>query len=267
VPDVGAEAVIVAEASHLGGFSLFVQDGKLKHTYVFLGVFEYHQESEGELPTGDVNVQMTFKADEAKPATPGEVTLFVDGEPVGSGRIDQSVPSIFSGYAGMDVGRDNGLVVDRSYADKAPFAFTGTVKKVVFDVAPHLDDDEHAIHEHGQGDRRPSRPQGTRDRRGGGLVVGLFSPPLLAATVVGGAVGGMVGKFAKHRVESGLEEKMGAALPPGSAGIVAIYDRAETDTVNRTLVSAVKKSVAQVDRGGAKELKAALTEAQGGMGG
>ena len=102
---------------------------------------------------------------------------------------------------------------------------------------------------------------------GVGLAVGLFAPPLLAATVVGGAVGGVIGKFAKHRVESGLEEKMGAALPPGSAGIVAIYDRAKTDTVNTTLASAVKKSVAQVDGGGAKELKAALAEAQAGMGG
>jgi hypothetical protein len=101
------------------------------------------------LPTGDVNVQMTFKADEAKPATPGEVTLSVNGESVGSGRLDHTVPFIFSGYAGMDVGRDNGLVVDRSYADKAPFACTGTVKQVTFDVAPHLDDEEeHALHEH-----------------------------------------------------------------------------------------------------------------------
>ena len=49
-----------------------------------------------------------------------------------------------------------------------------------------------------------------------GLVVGLFSPPLLASMVVGGAVGGLAGKFAKHKVESGLEEKLGAALPPGS---------------------------------------------------
>jgi uncharacterized membrane protein len=102
---------------------------------------------------------------------------------------------------------------------------------------------------------------------GVGLAVGLFAPPLLAATVVGGAVGGVVGKFAKHKVESGLEDKMGAALPPGSAGIVAIYDRAKTDTVNTTLASAVRKSVAQVDGGGAKELKAALAEAQGSMGG
>ena len=149
IPEGGAEGVIVADAGHLGGFSLFVQDGKLKHTYAFLGVFEYRQESEGTLPTGEVNVELAFAADEAKPATPGEVTLFVNGEPVGGGRMDHTVPFGFSGYAGMDVGRDNGLVVDRGYADKAPFAFTGTVRKVVFDVAPHLDHaDEHALHEH-----------------------------------------------------------------------------------------------------------------------
>jgi arylsulfatase len=59
------------------------------------------------------------------------------------------VPFGFSGYSGLDVGRDNGLVVDRSYAAKAPFAFTGTVKKVVFDVAPHPDrKDEDALHAH-----------------------------------------------------------------------------------------------------------------------
>jgi uncharacterized membrane protein len=102
---------------------------------------------------------------------------------------------------------------------------------------------------------------------GVGLVVGLFAPPLLASVVVGGAAGGVVGRFARHRVESGLEEKMGAALPPGSAGIVAIYDRAKASTVDATLTSAVRKSVAQVDGGGAKKLKAALAEAQAGMGG
>jgi arylsulfatase len=149
IPHGGAEGVIVADANHLGGFSLFVQDGKLKHTYAFLGVFEYRQESKDVLPTGEVTVRMTFAADEAKPVTPGEVTLFVNGEPVGGGRMDHTVPFGFSGYSGLDVGRDNGLVVDRSYADRAPFAFTGTVKKVVFDVAPHLDDkDELALHAH-----------------------------------------------------------------------------------------------------------------------
>ena len=102
---------------------------------------------------------------------------------------------------------------------------------------------------------------------GVGLVVGLFSPPLLAATVVGGAAGGLIGTFAKHRVETGLEEKLGDALPPGSAGIVAIYDRAKTDTVNATLANAVRKSPAQLDGGGAKALMAGLAEAQAGMAG
>jgi arylsulfatase len=102
---------------------------------------------------------------------------------------------------------------------------------------------------------------------GVGLVVGLFAPPLLASVIVGGAVGGLAGKFARHRVQSGLADKMGAALPPGSAGVVAIYDRDKAGTVDATLASAVKKSVAQVDGGGAKQLKAALAEAQTGMGG
>ena len=51
----------------------------------------------------------------------------------------------------MDIGRDNGMPVDRSYADKSPFAFTGTVKKVVFDIAPHAEDaHEQELHEHAQ---------------------------------------------------------------------------------------------------------------------
>ena len=151
IPAGGAEGVIVADAGHLGGFTLYIEDGKLKHTYAFLGVFEYRQVSESDVPTGDVTVQMAFDADEAKPATPGDVTLSINGKAVGKGRLDHTVPFGFSGYAGLDVGCDNGLVVDRNYLDRAPFAFTGTIKKVVFDVAPHANPaDEHALHEHAQ---------------------------------------------------------------------------------------------------------------------
>jgi arylsulfatase len=149
IPEGGAEGVIVAEADHLGGFSLFVQDGKLKHTYSFVGVFEFKQESETALPTGSVNVRMEFAADAPKPATGGEVTLYVNDEKVGGGRMEHTVPVRFTGYAGLDIGRDNGMPVDRSYADKSPYAFTGRVKKVVFDVNPHLDDEhEQELHEH-----------------------------------------------------------------------------------------------------------------------
>ena len=90
---------------------------------------------------------MEFAADAPKPATGGEVTLFVNDQPVGKGRLDHTVPIRFSGYAGMDIGRDNGGVVDLSYEDRKPFPFTGTIKKVVFDVKPHLaSEDEQALH-------------------------------------------------------------------------------------------------------------------------
>jgi uncharacterized membrane protein len=102
---------------------------------------------------------------------------------------------------------------------------------------------------------------------GVGLVVGLFAPPLLAATAVGAAAGGVTGKFAKHRLESGIGEKMDAALPPGSGGVIAVYDSDDAATVDKALTNAVKKSVAQIDGSSAKELKAGLAEAQAGMGG
>jgi uncharacterized membrane protein len=102
---------------------------------------------------------------------------------------------------------------------------------------------------------------------GVGLVVGLLSPPLLASVVVGAAAGDVMGHFVKHKVESGLGDKMAGALPPGSAGVVAIYDRAKAGVVDTTLANAVKKSTAPVDGGGAKQLKAALAKAQSGMGG
>jgi len=137
IPDGGAEGVIVAEADHLGGFTLYVKDGKLTHTYSMMGVFIFQQVAEEDLPSGDVTVRMEFAADGATPATGGEVTLFIDDRPVGKGRMDHTVPVRFSGYAGMDIGRDNGGVVDRAYEDKKPFAFTGTVKKVVFDLNLH----------------------------------------------------------------------------------------------------------------------------------
>ena len=76
------------------------------------------------------------------------MTLYVNDRPVGGGRMEHTVPVRFSGYAGMDIGRDNGGVVDLSYDDRKPFAFTGTIKKVVFDVKPGLSPhDEQALHE------------------------------------------------------------------------------------------------------------------------
>jgi len=149
VPDGGAEGVLVAFADFIGGFALWVDEkGLLNHTYQFLGVETYKQTSTEPIPTGDVTVKMLFDADESTPGTSGRVTLWANDRQIGEGTMPHTISLIFTTYAGMDIGRDNGGVVDLAYEDKAPYAFTGTVKEVVFDLKPSTHEDEKALHEH-----------------------------------------------------------------------------------------------------------------------
>jgi len=148
VPNSGAEGVIVAMADFIGGFSLWVDgDGILRHTYSLLGVETYKQAATSKLPTGDVKVKMLFESNEPKPGSGGHVTLWIGDQQVGEGDVPKTVPISFTSYAGMDVSRDNGLVADRDYEDKAPYAFTGTVKNVVFDLQPIEAAAKHGHHE------------------------------------------------------------------------------------------------------------------------
>jgi uncharacterized membrane protein len=109
--------------------------------------------------------------------------------------------------------------------------------------------------------------KGVKGGAGVGLVVGLFAPPLLAATVVGAAAGALAGKFARHRMQAGIGEKMDDALPPGSAGIIAIYEHDGANTVAGALANAIRTSTAQIDKASADELKAGLAEASAGLAG
>jgi hypothetical protein len=84
-----------------------------------------------------VRVRYEFVADQpGKPATGGRGRLFVGDKAVDENRMPQTVPTRFSSYAGLDIGKDNGEPVSPSYAAKSPFAFTGTIRKVVFDLTP-----------------------------------------------------------------------------------------------------------------------------------
>ena len=148
VPE-GAEGVLVAFADFIGGFALWVDDqGMLNHTYQFLGVDTYKQTSTEPIPTGTVKVKMLFEADEPRPGTGGRVTLWANDRQIGEGTLPRTISLIFTTYAGMDIGRDNGGVVDLAYEDRAPYAFTGTVKEVVFDLKPARQESERELHEH-----------------------------------------------------------------------------------------------------------------------
>ena len=118
-------------------------------TVVQTGVEQYEQVSTEPIPTGDVTVRMLFDSDRPERSAGGTVSLYANDEKIGEGRIERTVAVRFSAYAGMDVGRDNGLPVDRAYAAKAPYPFTGTVKQVIFDLKPGTHEDEKALHEGG----------------------------------------------------------------------------------------------------------------------
>lgn len=101
---------------------------------------------------------------------------------------------------------------------------------------------------------------------GVGVVLGLFAPPLLAATAVGAGAGALLGKFAKKHVTTGIATNLDEALPPGAAGIVAVYDHDDAGEVDRALGKAFVKSVGQMDKVSKDELQAGLEEAQAGLG-
>ena len=103
---------------------------------------------------------------------------------------------------------------------------------------------------------------------GAGLVVGLFAPPLLAATAVGAGIGAVAGKFAKHRVESGIGGEAGrrAARRLGRADRHLRLGR-RRQGARQAIPNAIRSSVAQIDGNKAKELKAGLEQASAGLSG
>jgi uncharacterized membrane protein len=98
---------------------------------------------------------------------------------------------------------------------------------------------------------------------GVGLVVGLFSPPLLASVAVGAAAGALVGRFARHKVDSGIEQGLGDKLQPGTAVVIAVVDDDDRLAAEQALAGSLAKSVAPMSKKGLGELKAALAEAAG----
>ena len=105
--------------------------------------------------------------------------------------------------------------------------------------------------------------KGTGWGGGVGLAVGLFAPPLLASVAVGAVAGRVVGRFAGNKVKKELHDKIGENLPPGSAGIIAIFDDEQRLAVEQALAGAKLRSVVQGDKKGMGALKESLGEAMG----
>ena len=66
---------------------------------------------------------------------------------------------------------------------------------------------------------------GTMVGAAAGLLIGLIFPPaFLASGVVGGAVGAGVGGLVSAHRESEIKKDVEDVLPPGSSGIITLFD-------------------------------------------
>src|SRR5512135_246314 len=95
-----------------------------------------------------------------------------------------------------------------------------------------------------------------------GFAVGLFAPPLLAATAVGAVIGAGAGELLHHEVSEKLGEQAGATIPIGGAGLIVAYSHSEADKVEPAVTRAVKKAIGEAEGRHVQALKGAIADAQ-----
>jgi arylsulfatase len=144
VPEGGANGVILSQGGAFGGFALYAKGGRLAYCYNLFGLERFKVYSETAIAAGEHQVRMEFDYDGGGLGKGGGVTLFVDGEPVGQGRVEATVPMLFSADETTDVGLDTATPVSDDYASKDG-AFTGRVRWVQLDVDESAEDVDHLI--------------------------------------------------------------------------------------------------------------------------
>ncbi len=144
VPEGGANGVIVAQGGAFGGWSLYLTDGRPAYCYNLFGLQQFKVYGDEPVPAGEHQVRMEFGYDGGGLGKGGDVTLFVDGEKAGQGRVDATQAMIFSADETTDVGSDSATAVSDDYGPKDS-AFTGRVRWVGIDLAEAAEDLDHLI--------------------------------------------------------------------------------------------------------------------------
>jgi hypothetical protein len=144
VPESGAEGVIIAQGGAFAGWSLYAKGGRPRYCYNLLGLRRFTIEGDTAIPAGTHQVRMEFGYDGGGLGKGGAVTLYVDGQAVGEGRVEATVPMVFSGDETADVGRDTASPVSDDYAGETSI-FTGSVNWVQIDLGEDAQDADHLI--------------------------------------------------------------------------------------------------------------------------
>ncbi len=144
VPEGGASGTILAQGGAFGGFSLYMTDGKPAYCYNLFGLQQFKTYGPEPVPSGRHQIRIEFTYDGGGLGKGGATALYVDGTKVGEGRVDATVPMVFSADETTDVGNDTATpVTDDLEEGKA--AFTGKVDWVQIDLGEDAEDADHLI--------------------------------------------------------------------------------------------------------------------------
>ena len=138
VRDDGCNGTIVAQGGRFGGWGVGIRDSKLVFGYNVLGIHEFKITAESPIGPGKHQVRAEFAYDGGGLSKGGDVTLYHDGEAVGSGRVDMTQGIIFSADETTEVGYEAGTPVMSGYTP-AESKFTGKIHWVQIDTG----DDDH----------------------------------------------------------------------------------------------------------------------------
>ncbi len=144
VPEGGAEGVIIAQGGAFGGWSLYAKDGKPAFCYNLFGLQRFKVYGEKPLAAGEHQVRLEFAYDGGGLGKGGTSTLYVDGTNVGEGRVDATVPMLFSADETTDLGSDTATPVSDDHGPRET-EFTGRVKWVEIDLGEDAQDADHLI--------------------------------------------------------------------------------------------------------------------------
>jgi arylsulfatase A-like enzyme len=145
IPAPGAQGVLFAHGSRVGGHALYIKDNQLHYVNSFVGMFEQKIDATEDIPTGEnLILSASFDKDGEDPpgVATGVLSLYYDDRKVGEGRIKTQPGKFVLGGEGLCIGRDSGEAVTDDYPGPAPHHFTGgTLKRVAVDVSgePYLD--------------------------------------------------------------------------------------------------------------------------------
>ncbi|WP_407939131.1 arylsulfatase [Mycolicibacterium austroafricanum] len=141
-PDNGAQGVIVSQGGGVGGWCMYAHENRLKYCYNFFGIEYSYVTADAPVPSGQHLVGFEFAYDGGGLGKGGAVTLYCDGEPIGTGRVERTEPMAFSADEACDVGSDTGSPTSPDYGPHGN-GFNGRIEWVKIDIS--TDDHEHLI--------------------------------------------------------------------------------------------------------------------------